>query len=237
MILATALGFDPAPTADNTAAWNAMLADSGILKVFFDGTFCFKTAPMPIDRPLMLCGANINASCLVRDYAPSSLTEPFLHAKKTTRIDGISVIAGAGNGGLGVCFDGVAASDSVLRDSYISAKSGAMWCTPLSIQSVDPLGIRGCMIDDVELFAASHHLLWATNVRGLSLNDVNCYPAGGLVDHATIQHSGVGGRSDSVHWITRYLSKLYLYNTDNVTIRGLSSVNILNSGSTNVRQA
>ena len=232
--LATAIGFDPNPAIDNTPAWNAMVAPGGPSHVLFDGVFSLKSPPNPITRHMRLDGININASGFTRDYSPASLTEPMIRATKTTVVEKLGIIAKQGGQGIGVMFDGLGASDSIIRDCYITG-NGGVWCVPLSFHAADTLGIRGCYAGDCELFAATHHLLWATNVRGLSLMDVNCYPAGGTVDYATVQH-GAGGRSDGVHWLTRYLTKLYLYNTDNVTLRGMGPITVINSGSTNVRQ-
>lgn len=232
---ATDLGFDPGPAVDNTPAWNAMVAPGGPSLVLFDGTFTFKSPPNPItDRPMRLDGININASGFKRDYSPASLTEPLIRSTKTLVAERLAIVASAGGQGIGLMLDGLAASDSIVRDCYITG-NGGMWCAPLSFFSADPLGIRGCMVSDCELFAAQYHLLWATNVRGLSLVDVNCYPAGGVSNYATIQGTG-GYRSDSVHWITRYLTQLYLYNTDHVTLRGIGPTTINQSGCTNVRQ-
>lgn len=219
------LGFKAGDDFDNTPAWNAMVA-GGYRHVIIDNTYTFKTKPNPVTSPLRLEGATINTASLFRDYQPSEPTEAFLDFHATVRFDGAAVLATSGQGGLGVRFRGLGASGSVIRDSYISSKSAdANWLVPLTYYSEEDLGIRSCIASNVELFAATGHLLWAVNPRGLTLENVNCYPAGGTVGHATIQNYK-GHRAAAVRWNTRYLEAVWVYGTDGLLIDAMAPVSI-----------
>ena len=234
-ISATDLGFSSDPAIDNTPAWNAAIAAGGPDCIYLNGLFRFKTRPNPILRPMRMEGANLNLSCLYRDYQPLTLTEPFIEARATFHLEKTSFNAPSGGQGIGLQFTGLAASGSVYRDGYISAAAGAHWAIPLSLQSSDSLGIRSCCIDNVELFAATTHILWLCNAQGLTMQGVDCYPAGGTVSHATIQGQA-GYRSAAINWTTRYLAQAYVYDTDNMTITGISPASLSINNSTNIRQ-
>lgn len=228
------LGFNKDPDFDNTPIWNA-LAACGPSRVEVDGVYTFKTRPNPISRPMRFEGETINSSGFRRDYHPTTSTEVFLDFCQTCRVDGVAVTAHSGEGGIGARFHGLSASASVLRDAYITAQAGANWLVALNYWSADPLGIRSCLAQNVELFASSAHVLWVCNAKGLTLDNVNCYPAGGTSRHATVQ--GVNGhRSAKIRWTTRYLEKVWVYDTDDLLIDALDPVEIVPSSSTEIIQ-
>jgi hypothetical protein len=233
--LATDLGFSNNPAHDNTPAWNALMA-GGPSWVIYPGSYTFKTKPNACARNMRHEGVVVNNTAFVRDYAASGV-DPFIDLQATCSFERFGVFAKQGTEGVGIQLTGIAASDSIVRDCYITTgATGAMWGIPLCLTSGGSLGIRGCYLENLELFAAKFHLLWAVNVRGLSLVDVNCYPAGGTVNHATIQHTG-SYRSSDVHWITRYLEALYCYNSDEIKVRSNSPATIIQSGCSDVGQA
>jgi len=201
----------------------------------FSGAFKFKTRPDHIARKMFIDA--LPGSALVRDYPATTLAEPFIDIRKESRFRGFALHTNHGTNGVALDVNGLYASNSIISELYITSKiPGVMWAIPMALRSADPLGIRGVHVEHVELFAASHALLWLVNVRGLWLEDVNCYPAGGTVSHATIQHSGAY-RSAAVKWSTRYLETLYAYNTDNMKIDRINPVAISQSGCTNITQA
>lgn len=223
---ATDIGFSVDHAFDNTPAWNAMIAPGGPSYVIFDGAFSFKTQPKPVERPIRIEGIIVNQAALMRDYAPSNWLEPFLEFRATSALERMAIQVRQGTNGVGIQFTGTSASDSIARDLYVTTgATGAMWGIPLCLISSEALGIRGCYLEDIELFAASMHIAWIVNAKGLTLSDVNCYPAGGSVNHICIQHSGQY-RTQDVDWKARYLDLAYVYSTDDCVFTTLRPVRI-----------
>jgi len=224
-------------TFDNTPVWNVLLTSLGDDKeIYFPaGVWYFKTKPAIIKTPLTVRGCGLNNTNLFRDYIESDLNSALIHTNNTLNLSNLAITAVAGtSGGGAVKLDGLPASGSILRDLYITGQQKGTWAIPVTLYSSDPLGIRTCHIDNLDIFAATIHLIWCVNVRGLTLN-ANCYPAGGTSNQVTIQHYDAQNRSANIQIETRYMDKLYLYNTDSLIIQSVVGTSIVQSGCTKIR--
>lgn len=229
---ALSIGFSNDSAFDNTPAWNTLVA-SGPNAVFFDGAFYFKSQPNQIDRVLRIEGNGTNGTAFYRDYVPASTYAALIKTTKTLSMEKIAILAVQGTDGGAVELNGLGASASILRDLYITAQTGSSWAIPLKLWSDDPLGIRGVLLDNIELFAATVHGFWFVNVQGLTAG-VQYYPAGGTVSHAVIQHNGAY-RSSSIELNTRHLAKLWVYKTDRMILKSVNGTNMILNDTTNVR--
>lgn len=227
MEYATNLGFSTDPAVDNTPAWNAMLLSS-VSHVVFDGFFWFKTQPNPINRVLRAEGLGTNASGLIRDFAPSSSTKAFIEATETVYVEKLPIFADGYDGGCAIGLYGLSASESVLRDLYITTMNDKTWGVSLVLHSTDPLGIRNVTIDSVELFRADVHGFWFVNAKGLRAG-LDYYPAGGSKNYGTIQDDGVHN-SESIMLKTLHLPELYLYNVQNLTLESVAGTTVHQNG-------
>ncbi len=234
LVDATTLGFSTDPDFDNTPAWNALIAN-GPDGVYFDGKFYFKSQPDQNNRVLRIEGVGVNGTTFYRDFTPASQFDALISSTKALHMSGFGIIAVQGTDGIAVELTGLGASASTLRDLYVSAQTGASWAIPLKLWSDNVLGIRGVLLDNIELFAATVHGFWFVNVRGLTAG-VQYYPAGGTVDHAVIQNNNAE-RSSSIDFETRHLVELYVYGTDSMVFKSVNGTNVIVSpDSTNIRQ-
>lgn len=223
IVLTSALQLEFVPndaTVDSTPAFNQALTRGESQIEFPQGTYYFKTPPQRITSPLMISGAGVNTTNFRRVYDEADMQAALLTSTATLHLSNLSITSD-GTGGGAVKLDGLGASGSVLRDLYISASAGHNWAIPVTLYSTDPLGIRTCVIDNVNLFAATVQIAWLVNVQGLRLN-LNAYPAGGTVNKVTIQHYGPY-RSNNVMIETQYLDELHLYNTTLVNVRQMNT--------------
>lgn len=222
---AIALGFIPNDiNFDNADILNNVLQNQpSIDNIYFpEGAFYFNKAPDPINRAFTIRGNGINSTAFIRNYSTVDAFSALLDARSTVTIENFSINAEAGTtGGCAIKLYGVTASSSIIRDMYITGGYNATYTMPLVLYSIDPLGIRGCIIDNVELFSATVHLAWLVNVKGLVCN-LSAYPAGGTNNNVTIQNYGTS-RSSNILLDTTYLEVLYLYSVDNMSFRGVGN--------------
>src|SRR5215813_1519309 len=173
------------PLYDNTPKFNALIKNLGSVRtVYFpSGAYYFNSAPKIIEQNITMIGNGINSTSLIRNYTATSYYDVLLYTKRTIKIESIGILAASGtqHGGA-IRVEGQAASASVLRDLYITGQNGGTFDIPLTVSSNDELGIRDCNIDNVQLFAATWHLAWFVNVRGLKAK-FDAYPAGGSAKH------------------------------------------------------
>lgn len=221
---------------NNSILLNNLIANLGTdREIYFPaGTYYFNTPLDIINIPVVFKGCGINNTALIRNYTESDLNKALIIAKETIIIKNLSIHSGQNcTGGGAIRLDGLSASASVLRDLYITGLQGGTWHIPLVLNGPEQLGIRSCYIDNVELFAATIHLFWFINTRGLTAN-IQGYPAGGSANHGTIQQSG-SYRPSNIDIRTRYLETLYLYSTDNFTILSTPKTNIIQTNCTNIK--
>jgi hypothetical protein len=83
------------------------------------------------------------------------------------------------------------------------------------------------------IFAATLHIAWFVNVRGL-IAKLDAYPAGGNVDHITVQGVDAKLKSDNVQIDTTHLVRLWVYTTNNLRLRTPGTLVIKDKVSTNV---
>lgn len=227
------------PLFDNTPKLNALISGLGTTSTIYfpSGVYYFNSKPNVINKKVRIQGSTMTDVVLVRNYTPSNYLDSLLHATDTVVIESLAIHAGQGTtGGGAIHLEGLGASASILRDLYITIQGGgstANWEIPVTLYSSDSLGIRGCLLDNVEVFAATTHSVWLVNVKGLTAR-VNAYPAGGTVGHITVQDYS-GYRSANIRMETRHLVSLYVYNTDYLTLSGLGNTSVYPSNSTNIR--
>lgn len=222
---------------DNTPAWNNLIANIGADRdIYFPaGIYYFNSCPNIINKVVSVRGCGINATSLIRNFSTTNFDNALFHSTATFNLSGTGILAGTGtSGGSAILLNGLQASASTLRDLYITGQVGGTWAVPLHLKSSDPLGIRSVYIENVELFAATTCIAWMINPKGLTMSNVQGYPAGGTVGHMTIQHSGAI-RPSNIDIRTRYLETLYLYNSDNVTITSTPSTVVNQNNCTKVK--
>lgn len=218
------------PSFDCTPAWNALLANTVALaqslRIYFPvGTYYFNSKPNIITTPLYIFGDGINGTALVRNYSAVDYNEGLLHSVSTLNVRDLSIHAGAGTAhGCAIMLDGLHCSSSMLDNLYITTLGGT-WDIAVYLTSNDPLGIRGCYLNNLQLFASTIRGVWAVNVRGLTLR-VNVFEAGGGISQILLQGSGTGGFCQNVQIETYYLTDLWLYNTQNVNIKAVGNTNL-----------
>lgn len=221
------LGFVPDDvTFDNTRVWNEVIKNPFVTGVHFTGgSYYFNSQPDKIERPFNIRGDGINSTSFIRNYSSLDLYSALVHAKGTLCIEKLSIIAAEKtSGGSGLKAEGLAASGSIFRDLYITGKYTGTFEVPMSLYSADDMGIRSCKIENVEVFSGTHHIAWLVNPKGLTA-EINAYPAGGTVNHVTVQGYGAS-RASNISLSTRYMDSLYLYNTDNLTLRSLGTTKV-----------
>lgn len=236
MILVTDHGLRPNdPDFDNSPPFDALVATLprplSTLQ-FPSGTFTFKTRPRAIQKRLSLVGEGVNGTSLSRAFKPASYADALFRTICSIRAEGFGVVAADGTSdGSAFYLSGVGASGSVLRDLYITGKGSGTWAIPIVLHSGDALGIRTCYLQNLELFAATIHILWAVNARGLTLDSVQGYPAGGSSDRFVIQGAktadGDAGHSDNVIITTRYLQTLYLYSVRGAVVTSTNNTRVI----------
>lgn len=230
------VGFVPNDiTFDNSGILNNVI--SSLLNVsnlyFPSGAYYFNTPPNPISRPFVIRGNGINSTAFIRNYNPIDSFSALFEAQNTVIFENFSIMAQIGtSNGSAITLYGLSASSSILRDLYITGGYSATFAMPLILYSTDPLGIRGCTIDNVELFSATVHLAWFVNVKGLICN-LSGYPAGGTCNNITIQNYG-NSYSSNILFDTTYLEVLYLYSVSNMSFRGVSNTIVNEINCTNV---
>lgn len=233
---AKAVGFVPNDcTFDNTPILNSVIANATDDRVlsFPPGDYYFLTQPEIIDKHFIIEGIGLEAVKLIRKFNGMAGTA-LIHCTENCIIRQMSIKAAAGtSNGDAIRIDGLDASGSILRDLYITGEPGGTWRTTITLTSSDPLGIRSCLIDNVEAFAATVHIAHFLNVKGATIR-INGYPAGGTVSHMTIQHFNQH-RSAAIQFETRHLPMLYLYNTDDIKIQSLGGTVLQVNNSTNVK--
>lgn len=220
---------------NNSLAWNDLLVNIGSDRdVYFpQGSYYFKTTPNSPTTPLTIRGCGINNTTIIRDYSTNNYIDALFKFNYSTHVSNLGILSGSGRiGGSAIYLHGLQASSSVIRDFYCSAQSGGNWQIPLILYSLDPMGIRTCCIDNVELFAATMHLAWFVNPKGLTAN-ISGYPAGGKVNHMVIQGAS-SIRPANIQFKTRYLEKLWLYNTDNARVHTLGNTSVQQNDCNNV---
>ncbi len=220
---------------DNTPLFNSLVQSLGSDRdlYFPAGAYYFNTAPDIITIPLTIRGCGINNTNLLRNYNETDLGKALIHTKSTLHINSMAISAAPNCvGGGAIKLDGLQASSSVLRDLYITAKAGGNWGIPVTLYGPVEMGIRGCCLDNLQIFAATVHLIWCLNVRGLTAN-MQCYPAGGTVDHITIQSTN-GYRPSNISITSTYLTKMYLYDVDNLRLTSAVDCTILKSNCSNI---
>jgi hypothetical protein len=211
------------PNFDNTPKFNELLDKIGAVRTLYfpSGAYYFNSRPKLITKNLVIIGDGINATSLIRNYNASDYNDVLIYTQRTITIERVGIIAASGTSrGGAIRIEGEFANSSVLRDLYITGQTGGTFDIPLTLWNNDNKGIRGCSIENVKLFAATIHLAWFVNVRGLSVKNLGAYPAGGIKDHVTIQGYDSKLRSDNVQLDTHHLVKLYLYWSDNINITG-----------------
>lgn len=234
MIDALCLGFIPNDiTFDNTPIFNTVL-ESTVTDLYFSaGDYYFNTQPNIINKPFSIRGNGINITSLIRNFSTNDLYSALLHTKCSFIAENFGIIATPEtHGGGGIKIETIRGSSSVLRDLYITGGYNATFDIPICLYALEEMGIRDCLIDNVDLFSATEHLAWFVNVKGLTCN-LNAYPAGGIVDHVTIQGSET--RSSNILITTHYLQTLYLYNVDNIAVLGIGNTTINQTNCNNVR--
>lgn len=211
------------PNVDNTPIFNEMIANmSDDNKIEFPvGKFWFNTKPNTIDKNIQIIGAGINATTLMRNFQPEDYGDALFRAHRTIIIKHLAIIASeSSQGGSAIFLYGRATNASVLRDLYISARPGGNYEIPLILKGTGNLGIRACHIDNVEIFAATHHSAWFYKVKGLTAK-FNAYHAGGIVSHITVQES------DNIQIQTRYLERVYIYTTTHFSLWGFGYTDLI----------
>jgi hypothetical protein len=226
------------PNYDNAPWFNKLVANIGTVQTIYfpSGIYYFNSRPNVITKPLVIRGDGVSSTNLIRNFNGRNHDEALIHTQRTIYIEKLAISARAGTShGGAIRLDGRLASESVLRDLYITGQSGGTFDIPLTLYSNDKLGIRGCLIDNVELFAATVHIAWFVNVRGLTAK-LNAYPAGGTVDHVTIQGINSDLRSAAIQFETRHLVRLYVYKSNDITLRTLGTQLIVDKDSINIRK-
>lgn len=247
MLNAAQLGFKADdPNYDNSTVLNGLPAHlSGsipmIRTIFFPcGNYYFNTQPNILTEKLNFIGEGINGTAFIRNYDEPTIERGLLDCQATCKIEGISFHAADGcNGGSAITFRGRPASASVARDLYISAQGSGTWACGVTLWgATEELGVRSVMLENIEIFSCTSHLFWLINARGLTAIGLNGYPTGsGTVSHATVQHGGANNwRPSTIYINTRYLTQLYAYNTDNLTLAGINTSMLTASGCVNARK-
>lgn len=214
------------PKYDNTPKFNKLMEMiSSRRTIYFGaGAYYFNSPPKIIEQSVVMIGDHTNSTSLIRNYNATGPDEALIHTRRTLVMERLPVLAGEGTShGGAIRLEGLSASASVLRDLYITTagQKGGTFDIPLTLYSTHELGIRGCLIDNVELFAATVHIAWFVNVKGLTAR-LNGYPAGGTVDHITIQgYDSTKRRSEAIQFETRHLVRLYVYTTNNLILKDL----------------
>lgn len=224
------------PKYDNTPKFNELLDKLGPVRTIYfpSGAYYFNSRPKLITKNVVIVGDGINATSFIRNYDGGNYDEALIHTQRTIAIERVGILAASGTGGGGaVRLEGESASSSVLRDLYITGQPGGTFAIPLTLYSIDDKGIRGCNIDNVKLFAATLHLAWFVNVRGLTAK-LDAYPAGGTVDYITVQGVDAGLKSDNVQIDTTHLVRMWVYTTNNLTLRTPGTLVIKDTVSTNI---
>ena len=223
------------PGFDNTAVWNRVIKDKLVTQLYFPGgVYYFNSQTDIIERPLYITGDGINSTSFIRNFSTDNLYSGLVHAKGTLIIEKLSIVAAEKTrGGSALKAETINASASIFRDLYITGKYTGTFDVPMSLYSADDMGIRSCKIENVEVFSGTHHIAWFVNPKGLTA-EVNAYPAGGTVNHVTIQGYGAS-RASNITLNTRYLDMLYLYNTDNLTLRSLGTTKVSQTDCKNIR--
>lgn len=218
---------------DNTSKLNEFVTLETDAKLYFPkGTYYFNSLPTEIDRHLTILGDGLNKTGLVKNFSDGKL----FHATKTVIIEKMHIHTINGkNGGSAVYLEGLGASESVLRDLYITSPDGTTYGSPIVLYGgSEPLGIRDIFMENIECFAATSHILWGVNVKGLNMIGCQFYPAGGNTNHITLQHYG-NLKTENVMFITRYCEQAYLYNVQNIKVIPVSNIIIQNNNSINVK--
>lgn len=234
MINAISYGFKSNdPAFDNSVIFNQFLSDPNRndTELFFPaGTFYFLTQTNVISKTLNIRGCGPNNTNLMRSFSGN-----LVESTATVIIENFSIHAiNKKNGAAAVQLTGLGASASILRNLYITSPDGTTYIAAVILNGGNQtLGVRGCYLEQIETFACTGHCVWMVNVKGLTLNSVQGYLAGGTVQHMTIQNIG-SFRSSNILISTRYLPTLYTYSSDNIKVISAGGTAISNSGSTNV---
>lgn len=217
---------------DNTVKLNEFINDTEVDLYFPEGTYYFNTKPNKIDRNINIKGAGVNNTTLVRNFQPVDLYESLIHANKTIMIEDLSIHAIlAKNGGCAIIIESTAASSSKLSNLYITSPDGSTYGCSIYLNGLNTqLGIRTCILENIESFACTVHGLWLNNVKGLNMMGVQHYVAGGTASHITVQ-----GDSANILMLTRYCPMIYFYTTQNAKIVSVGGTAIGGSNSTNIQ--
>ena len=242
---ATAYGLVGDNSTDNTAAFNAaitsMIANGDRYLFFPKGNYKFNSKPNDIPSGIILMGAGIVQTTLIRNYNAGSGQEGFL------------VWTGLNEGGGGAWDMSIQAGQSTSSGAAIklvatAAKSpdGAnfrnLWVTVQGSPAgtwnytvyVDgsarssPQGVRDTYWQNCHIFGASTSAIYLNNVVGYTFVGGGVYSAGGATGKVTITGGSTYGtdRSALVHLVTNIQDELNLTACESVHMWGyLGSLN------------
>lgn len=231
-------GFRPDdPNFDNTPKFDELLGKiRSVSTIYFpSGAYYFNSEPKLITNNVVIIGDGINATSFIRNYNASDFNDVLIHTRRTITIEKISIIAASGTSrGGAIRIEGESSNSSALRELYITGQTGGTFEIPLTLWSDDRKGIRDCKIDKVEISAATHHVAWFVNVRGLTA-EFNAYPDGGTTGQVTIQ-GFKDLMSDNIQIETSHLVLLKIYDSNNITLNNPSTEVLQDAESKNIMQ-
>jgi hypothetical protein len=231
-------GFVPGlPSFDCATILNRFVADKSLRRTIYfpSGSYWFNTQPQPISRTCTLIGDGTNGTSFVRNYVPEYSYSALLNITATSFVEKLSISAKT-SGGCAVYLFGRGASASQLRSLTISKwEEGKTWAIPVLAHSLDPLGIRDLRLIDLSLFAATVHGMRLINTQGVTLRDVEYYPAGGTVSHVVIQNHGVFDpdpdnqdfKAANVKISTRYMPVVRAYGVKSMRIYSVGATKLV----------
>lgn len=226
---------------DNAAAFDyayELCLQTGRRTIFFPrGTYRFNRKPRDIEHGIMLLGAGITETTLVRMYTAGTASEGFLTltGKYGTGAGCRDMSIQAGNGtSNGACLSLVATSayapDASNFENLWLTVQGATpgtWAFTVYIdglaRTTAPVGVRDISFTNVHVFGATNTAMTAQNVIGMRFHGGGVYSAGGSNGNVNITGGGTYGvdRSAYVMFQTNIQGQLTLQACESVNVWGM----------------